>query len=133
MRLEASIRILPLLTPLVVLGPLACNRAEAEGQPPPPEAIAGAEAEAIFNQRCVACHGTAGKGNGTIASALGVTPRDYTNREWQARVTDEDLRVVILRGGKSTGKSDYMPPNPDLESKPRVVAALITKVRAFGK
>jgi hypothetical protein len=133
MRLEASFRILPILAPLVVLGPLACNRAEAEGQPPPPEAVAGAEAEAVFNQRCVACHGAAGKGNGTIASALGVTPRDYTNREWQARVSDEDLRLVILRGGKSTGKSDYMPSNPDLESKPRVVAALVAKVRGFGK
>lgn len=111
----------------------ACTRSEAAPPTEDAEAVARAEAEAIFQQRCVTCHGESGRGDGRIASALGVTPRDYTDRAWQGRVTDEQLRVVILRGGKSTGKSDYMPPNVDLESKPRVVAELVKRVRGFGK
>lgn len=118
---------------LALLALPACQRSEGAPAASDPDAIARAEAEAIFHQRCVACHGAAGRGDGRIANALGVTPRDYTNREWQARVSDEDLRLVILRGGKSTGKSDYMPPNVDLESKPRVVQQLVKMVRAFGK
>jgi mono/diheme cytochrome c family protein len=129
--MRASHTFLPLA--LASLALAACQRSEAAPAPADQDGVARAEAEAIFHQRCVACHGEAGHGDGRIASALGVTPRDYTNREWQARVKDDELRMVILRGGKSTGKSDYMPPNVDLESKPRVVAELVKIVRAFGK
>lgn len=60
-------------------------------------------------------------------------PRDYTDAEWQASVTDEELKKVILGGGMAVGKSPLMPGNPDLKNKPELVDALVKKVRGFQK
>ena len=92
-----------------------------------------AEAGRIFEARCVNCHGAAGKGDGALATALNPKPRDYSDKAWQASITDDQLRKVILEGGPSVGKSILMPHNPDLKDKPAVVDALVAKVRAFGR
>jgi hypothetical protein len=39
---------------------------------------------------------------------------------------------VILYGGAAVGKSAAMPANPDLQSQPFVVKALVEKIRNFG-
>ncbi|MFM2152743.1 MAG: hypothetical protein RL199_1178 [Pseudomonadota bacterium] len=92
-----------------------------------------AEAKRIFEARCVNCHGAAGKGDGVLAASLNPKPRDYSDRAWQASVTDDHLRKVILEGGPSVGKSPLMPGNADLEDKPAVLDALVAKVRALGR
>lgn len=110
---------------LVVAAPLAafgCNKGSGDGASPAPSASAAngdAEAKTIFEQRCTPCHGASGRGDGAAASALTTKPRDYTNADWQKTVTDDDLKKVIVKGGKAVGKSELMPPNPDLESKGR--------------
>lgn len=91
------------------------------------------EAKSILQSRCAMCHGAGGKGDGPTAATLNPKPRDFTSKEWQRSVTDEQLRTVILKGGAATGKSALMPPNPDLEGKPAVVAALVTSLRDLGK
>jgi mono/diheme cytochrome c family protein len=92
-----------------------------------------AEAAAIYAQRCVACHGTSGKGDGPAAAALQPHPRDFTSPKWQGSITDEGIEKIILLGGAAVGKSATMPGNPDLEGKPAVVTELRKYVRKLGK
>ncbi len=130
-------RIVPVL--LVVAAPLAsygCNKGSGEGgagaAASANTAAADAEAKTIFEQRCVACHVAQGWGNGVAAAQLNPKPRNYTDVNWQKSVTDDDLKKVIVKGGAAVGKSPLMPPNPDLESKPEVVAGLVRIVRSFS-
>ena len=95
-------------------------------------AAATEEAEKIFTARCTLCHGAGGKGDGQAAAALNPKPRDYSDKAWQATVADADIEKAILLGGPAVGKSNLMPPNPDLTDKPDVVKALRAKVRSFG-
>lgn len=91
------------------------------------------EAHDIFQTRCSVCHGAFGRGDGAGAAALNPKPQNYADPAWQKTVTDEEIEKAIVYGGAAVGKSPLMVPNPDLEGKPGVVAALREKVRAFGK
>jgi len=90
------------------------------------------EAEQIFAQRCVTCHGADGAGTGPAAAALNPKPRDYSDEEWQKATSDEKIAKAIVKGGPAVGMSPLMPPNPDLEKKPEVVKALVAKIRSFA-
>lgn len=92
-----------------------------------------AEAKQLFDTLCATCHGPSGKGDGQAASALNPKPRDYTDKAWQAQVTDEELRKIILLGGQAVGKAATMPGQPQLKDKPEVVDALVAMIREFGK
>src|SRR4051794_10610951 len=92
---------------LSALAALACSKSETKNaQPsanhePDPATTSTAvaytgkidseKAQAIFNERCAACHGTDGNGKGPAAAALNPKPRNYTDKAWQAGVTDEQL------------------------------------------
>jgi len=89
-------------------------------------------ARVIYQERCAACHGDKGDGNGLGAFAIKPKPRDYTDPEWQKTVTDEELSTAIVRGGTAVGKSYMMPANRDLKSKPEVVEAIVAMVRSFA-
>jgi len=95
------------------------------------EAIAAADAK--YKQVCATCHGQTGKGDSPAAANFPVKPRDYSDAEWQASVTDEYLSQVILEGGAAVGKSALMPASPDLKDKPEVLSALVAKVRSFAE
>jgi mono/diheme cytochrome c family protein len=95
--------------------------------------VDAAQAKEIFTSRCAACHGTEGLGNGPGAAALNPKPRNYHDKTWQTRVTDEDIRKTITYGGAAVGKSPMMPASPDLEAKPEVIEGLLRIVRDFGK
>lgn len=130
---------------------LACGSGEApsaQSSPPPaaapsapPEPAAApaaassgnavAEAEQIFSMRCVTCHGAQGAGDGPGSAALNPKPRDFRDAAWQASVDDEHLNKIIQYGGVAVGKSPAMPGNPDLMSKPEVVAALVAQIRGL--
>ena len=94
---------------------------------------ARAEAANILESRCVACHGTEGRGDGPAASNLNPRPRDFHNVKWQKSVDDASLARAIIFGGRSVGVSAEMAPNPDLESEPAVVAVLVERVRGWCK
>lgn len=118
---------------------VGCSKAEGQAKPQTDKAPAEksalggpTDARELFAARCGVCHGTSGKGDGPGAAALTPKPRDYTNKDWQASISDEQLKKVIVGGGASVGKSAAMPPNPDLEGKPEL-DALIGIVRSFGK
>jgi len=116
-------------------GPATTTPAGGGATPTTPPAGSGSarlEARKKFNEVCAQCHGASGKGDGPAAAALNPKPRDYTDGAWQKTVTDAQLSEAILKGGAAIGKSASMPPNPDLEAKPEVVAELVKIVRAFA-
>ena len=91
------------------------------------------QAKQMFATVCATCHGMDGTGNGPAAQSLPTKPRNYTDKAWQASVTDEDLKKTILKGGQAVGKSPMMPGNPQLESQPEVLDGLVKIIRNFGK
>jgi cytochrome c553 len=90
-------------------------------------------ARSMFNQLCATCHGLTGEGNGQVAANLPVKPRNYTDAAWQASVTDDQIKEIILKGGQAVGKSPMMPANPDLASDPAKLDGLVKIVRGFKK
>ena len=131
---------------LATLGAVACSKSENKAptptsnrEPEPSSAttpysgkIDMEKAQVIFNERCAACHGPEGKGNGPASAALNPKPRNYGDKAWQASVTDEQIRKTITMGGAAVGKSPIMPSSPDLDEKPEVVEGLVKLVRKFG-
>lgn len=112
--------------------------AAAPAPAPAPTPVAGAanaqaEAEKIFSERCVTCHGANGAGDGPASAGLVPKPRNFQDSAWQESVSDEYIEQIVQYGGAAVGKSPAMPANPDLMSKPAVVSALRTHVRALAK
>ena len=77
-------------------GLLWMSRAAVEAQP---------RGKAIYDARCVECHGTTGKGNGASAAYLVPRPRDFTTGKYKIRSTesgtmpsDDDLIGSVRRG-----------------------------------
>ncbi len=68
---------------------------------------------------------------GAAAAALNPRPANFRLATWQDGITDAQIDAVILQGGAAVGKSAAMPPNPDLSSKPAVLAALRTMIRGM--
>lgn len=104
-----------------------------EASPSKPGAGAREAAIEIFQTRCYTCHGMQGKGDGPGSTALDPKPRNFQDQEWQASVSDEHIATIIQYGGAAVGRSPTMPGNPDLTSRPEVVAALVQYVRQLGK
>ncbi len=139
------------LVPLAAAAAISCER----GRPPaeqPAEAAAGniqevataaaapavsdearTEAESIFGERCAVCHGDNGEGNGPGSSNLNPKPVNFHNQKWQRSISDAQIAKAIVYGGQAVGLSASMAPNPDLESKPEIVAALVERIRKLGK
>ena len=86
----------------------------------------------MFYTTCAVCHGMDGTGNGPGAETLNPKPRNYTDPQWQATITDDQIRKTILLGGAGVGKSAMMPPNPNLKDQPDVVDGLVKIIRSFG-
>ena len=128
---------------------LGCSQSERQSEPAPPPpaapavapaptppadgAAAQAEAEKIFSERCVTCHGANGGGDGPASAGLVPKPRNFQDAAWQTSVNDDYIEQIIQYGGAAVGKSPAMPANPDLMSKPAVVAALRAHVRGLKK
>ena len=73
--------------------------------------VGAQEVEKVFKFYCSQCHGLEGKGDGpNVTKDFPVSPRDFTNAEEMNKLTDADLKNVILDGGPSVSKSPMMPP-----------------------
>lgn len=129
---------------LVVLA--LCSACGKNEKPPPPSNVnltqesgpAGKQAPAqsakeLFERTCVMCHGIDGTGNGPAAEALNPKPRNYTDPAWQASVTDDEIKKIIVLGGQGVGKSVSMPPNPGLKNDPATLDGLVKIIRGFAK
>ncbi|HVK84290.1 MAG TPA: cytochrome c [Kofleriaceae bacterium] len=102
------------------------------GAPSAPAGDPAAEAKQVFATVCAACHGPSGAGDGPASASLTPRPRNYTDAAWQASVTDDDIKKIILEGGQAVGKSPAMPAQQQLKDKPAVVDELVKLIRSFG-
>ena len=135
---RAAMRTTSLVVLILALA-AGCGKKSESPQPEPtpaettPVVAATDEAQTTFKTVCATCHGEGGLGNGPGAAALTPKPRNYTDKAWQASVTDDQIKQTILMGGAAVGKSPMMPAQPQLKEKPEVVAALVQIIRTFGK
>lgn len=64
-----------------------------------------------FKFYCAQCHGLSGKGDGpNVTKGFPVSPRNFTNAKEMNKLSDADIRNVILDGGPAMSKSPMMPP-----------------------
>ncbi len=70
-----------------------------------------ASTEQVFKFYCAQCHGLEGKGKGpNVTKEFPVSPRDFTNSAEMNKLSDADIKNVILDGGPAASKSPMMPP-----------------------
>ena len=93
----------------------------------------GDQAHKMFQMMCAVCHGFDGMGHGPGSEMLNPKPRNYTDAAWQASVTDDYLKKVILEGGAAVGKSGAMVGHPELKDQPETLDGLVTIIRGFAK
>ncbi len=58
-------------------------------------------------------------------------PRSLADPAWQASVTDDQIRTIIVRGGAAVGRSPSMPASPDLAGQAQVLDGLVGLIRSF--
>ena len=70
-----------------------------------------ADGEQLFGFYCAQCHGLTGKGDGpNVSSDFPVSPRNFTKADEMSKLSDADIKNVVLDGGPSASKSPMMPP-----------------------
>lgn len=70
-----------------------------------------AEVEQTFKFYCAQCHGLTGKGDGpNVSKDFPVSPRNFTNAAEMNKLSDADIKNVVLDGGPAASKSPMMPP-----------------------
>ncbi len=117
------------LSGIAAVGSSACGSSGGSGASVSP--AAQHEADTIFSTRCATCHGAQGGGDGPGSAGLNPKPRNFHEPAWQGSVTDQHISTIIVSGGPAVGKSAAMPPNPDLQAKPEVVAGLVAHIRGL--
>jgi mono/diheme cytochrome c family protein len=83
-----------------------------------------------YKLNCVPCHGPLGKGDGPSASGLNPKPRDHSNKEYMARLTDDMIAETVRMGGIIRGYPN-MPSSPHIKGEE--MAALIAFVRRLSE
>jgi mono/diheme cytochrome c family protein len=121
-----SVAITLLLTLTVLTGGCDKNSSQPAGGQP-------SQAQVMFDTKCAVCHGINGAGDGPSADAFKPRPRNETDPAWQASVTDDQIREIILMGGVNLGKSPAMPSHTLLRNRPEVLDGLVKIIRGFGK
>ena len=88
--------------------------------------ILAAEAKQLFQFYCSQCHGLEGKGDGpNVNEHFATDPRNFTESAEMEKLTDADIRNVILDGGPAVSKSELMPPWSKTLSKEEVEALVV--------
>ena len=113
--------------------PVAKKTAPAAPAKPAVKLAVGGEAANVYTTRCALCHGEGGQGDGVAAASSPVKPRTFSDAAWQAKVTDDHLKKVIVEGGSSVGLSALMAANADLKDKKEVLDGLVKIIRGFKK
>lgn len=96
----------------------------------PPGAHAS-EPEVVFKFYCAQCHGFSGEGDGpNVTADFATDPRNFTNKAEMEKLSDADMKNVILDGGPALSKSALMPPWSKTLSEPEV-DGLVQLLRGF--
>jgi mono/diheme cytochrome c family protein len=88
-----------------------------------------ASGQNTYKLNCVPCHGPLGKGDGPSAAGLNPKPRDHSNREYMARLTDDMIAETVKMGGVIRGYPN-MPSSPHIKGDEMV--GLIAFVRRLS-
>lgn len=74
-------------------------------------AIDRAEAQKLYQQNCMACHGATGQpdAESAVIKGLGVVPANFQDALFASREPSDDFFLVIKFGGAAKGFSDKMP------------------------
>ncbi len=93
--------------------------------------LASADSTQVFRFYCAQCHGLEGSGDGVnVTEDFATDPRDFTNSAEMEKLSDADIKNVILDGGPSIGKSALMPAWSETLSGSEV-DGLVQHVRGF--
>lgn len=95
-------------------------------------AASGSPIDQKYNTFCASCHGLDGAASTPAAQAMNPKPRNLTDSDWQASVTDDHIATVIRDGGSAVGLSATMAPWGSVLSAEEL-KEMVGKVRAFGK
>lgn len=100
---DGGVQLPPPSAPPLVSAPTrpACGTAEWISEPSRQRPATPDEAaEDIWGSRCAMCHGA----NGDALTAMGLRhkARDFTEPQWQAAMSDEDIRCLIRLGVPGT-------------------------------
>lgn len=114
--------------------PATPTAATAAPAPAPAAATTDPTAAALYDRFCLACHGSAGDGNGPAAPWLWPRPRDFTRGElkWRSTTsgkpaTDADIATAIRYGVPGTSMHAFAVSLDDAQ-----VTALVGLVKAFA-
>jgi cytochrome c oxidase cbb3-type subunit III len=91
-----------------------------------------AAAKDNFKSYCSKCHGASGQGNGPDAATLNTKPRDFSDCDRMAKMSDDALFKVIKEGGASAGLSKDMASFQEGFDDPEI-RDLVAYVRTFCK
>lgn len=73
--------------------------------------VSAADGKEIFTFYCAQCHGLDGDGTGpNVTEDFATDPRDFTAAAEMEKLSDADIRNVVLDGGPALSKSELMPP-----------------------
>ena len=115
------------VVPVVLAG--ACSK----DSPPSEQEIGASEAQVMYDTKCARCHGIDGTAHGPSSDSLTPRPKNYASPVWQASVTDDEIREIIVRGGLNTHRNPAMPGNPFLKNRPYVLDGLVKIIRGFKR
>ena len=85
-----------------------------------------------YKNLCADCHGEKGDGKGPLAETMNPAPANYQNCDVLSKVSDEDIKKVIMEGTQAIGKSAAMQGFKKKIKDPAVLDLLIEVVRSFG-
>lgn len=91
------------------------------------------DVDSTFQMVCTLCHGEDGKGS---KQGKKFKVPDFTDKEWQASVTDEHMIKRMIEGSDNPNYSEGVLPLLEMigvENPKDEVAAFVPKIRAFAK
>jgi cytochrome c553 len=91
------------------------------------------KADEVYAQLCSSCHGMDGAANTAGAMALNPRPRAFTDKQWQASVSDERIYKVLKEGGMAVGLSATMVSFAGILDSDEKLNAMVKQVRSYGK
>lgn len=85
-----------------------------------------------YKNLCVDCHGEKGDGKGPLATTMNPAPVNYGTCEVLAKLSDDDIKKVIMEGSQAIGKSPAMQGFKKKIKDSAVLDQLVEVVRSFG-
>lgn len=86
----------------------------------------------LYDHYCAICHGKQGQGDGFNAYNLNPRPRDFTDKDYMANLSQDWLVEVVSQGGRGVKRSVLMPSyEKTLSSKQ--IRAIVAYVKHFSQ